>query len=200
MFIYLLLSLAAHAVAFIGFERTMISTGAPSQALRVTLLASRNGPAGLLLHKTGDETRTNGADNKQRARLTARNEGSSVDASTDQKQGHNTDSTTVNGLDEAVVKSRRVRARLSRALVAHFTYPSLARQRGWQGEVRLGLRIEANGDLTRVRVLESSGYGILDRAALRSLQHIRSLPEAIALLEGNSLDLILPVRFQLLGG
>jgi protein TonB len=87
---------------------------------------------------------------------------------------------------------------LRKAFNAHFYYPRLAIRRGWQGEVRLGLRIEANGSLTRIRILQGSGYNLLDKAAVKSLNKVEILPEAIALLRGHSLDLILPVKYRLL--
>jgi protein TonB len=91
-----------------------------------------------------------------------------------------------------------LRADLEQAFSLHFRYPRLAIKRGWQGEVRLGLRIEANGHLSQVRILQGSGYGLLDKAAMKSLNKVETLPKAIALLNGHSLDLILPVKYQLL--
>lgn len=44
-------------------------------------------------------------------------------------------------------------------------YPALARRRGQEGEVMLRLDIDARGDVTGARVLASSGYPLLDRAA-----------------------------------
>jgi TonB family protein len=104
---------------------------------------------------------------------------------------------SANDTDAATITSRTLQVMLHEAFVAYFHYPSLARQNGWQGELRLGLRIEPNGELVRIRILTSSGYGILDRAAIRSLEAVRRLPHAAALLKGSSLDLILPVRYQL---
>jgi protein TonB len=105
------------------------------------------------------------------------------------------------GRDQAAVdiRGRQLEAALYTALRPHFYYPPLARQQGWEGEVRLALRVEANGLLTQVHIVRSSGYGILDHAALRSLGRVRHLPEAIALLNGRSHDVILPVQYQLTG-
>ena len=44
-------------------------------------------------------------------------------------------------------------------------YPTAALRRGMEGVVVLLAEIDAQGAVTRVRVLESSGYGLLDRAA-----------------------------------
>jgi protein TonB len=87
---------------------------------------------------------------------------------------------------------------LKRAFARYFHYPPSAVRRGWQGEVRLGLHIGANGRLSNIRVVHTSGYGILDRAALRSLGKVDVLPEAVALLNGDGLELVLPIHYRLL--
>jgi protein TonB len=97
------------------------------------------------------------------------------------------------------VRGRQLEIALFTALRPHFYYPPVARQQGWQGEVRLALRVGADGLLTRVRIVRSSGYGILDQAALRSLGRLQHLPDAVALLNGRSHDVILPVQYQLTG-
>ena len=87
---------------------------------------------------------------------------------------------------------------LERAFALHFYYPRRAIKRGWQGEVKISLRIEANGHLTRVRILNSSGHKLLDNAAITSIHKVQILPTAIALLDGQILDLVLPVEYRLL--
>lgn len=80
----------------------------------------------------------------------------------------------------------------------HFHYPPLAQRRNWQGEVRLGLRIEASGHLSHIRIIKSSGYTILDEAALASLRQVTTIPQAGHWLRGKSFDTILPVKYRLL--
>lgn len=87
---------------------------------------------------------------------------------------------------------------LERAFALHFYYPRIAIKRGWQGQLKISLRVEANGHLTRVRLLNSSGYTLLDNAAMTSIDKVEILPAAIALLDGQSLDLVLPVEYHLL--
>lgn len=91
-----------------------------------------------------------------------------------------------------------LQADLEKAFALHFRYPRLAIKRGWQGEVQLFIHIEANGRLTGVSLLQSSGYDLLDQSAMKSLKNIEILPEAIVLLHGKSQDLILPVKYILL--
>lgn len=80
----------------------------------------------------------------------------------------------------------------------HFYYPYLAQRRNWQGEVRLGLRIEASGRLSHIHIVKSSGYAVLDQAALDSLKKVASIPDAGHWLRGNSFDTVLPVEYRLI--
>lgn len=45
-------------------------------------------------------------------------------------------------------------------------YPSTARRRGWEGKVMLLVTVSARGEVSKVAVKRSSGYRILDRAAV----------------------------------
>lgn len=49
-------------------------------------------------------------------------------------------------------------------------YPSAARQRHLQGEVRLLVSISSGGSVKDIQILSSSGYTLLDEAARRSVQ------------------------------
>ena len=97
----------------------------------------------------------------------------------------------------SAAKYRRVRATLHEALLPRFDYPSVARRRGWQGRVRIGLHVEADGDLTRIHLVESSGHALLDRAAVRNVTELRNIPAATQWLDGLDMDVILPVIYRL---
>lgn len=86
---------------------------------------------------------------------------------------------------------------LQTRLARYLTYPPLARERGWQGTVLLGLHVESNGRLGDVRLERSSGYAVLDRSALNSLNRLGYLSEAVAWLNGRSVDMQLPVIYRL---
>lgn len=87
---------------------------------------------------------------------------------------------------------------LKAALINHFNYPLMARRHDWQGEVRVSLRIEPNGQLSNIHVIKSSGYTILDRAAINSLQQLASLPDAGNWLHGQHFDTVLPIEYRLI--
>lgn len=93
--------------------------------------------------------------------------------------------------------SGQVLASLAEAFAAHFHYPPLARRKGWEGAVTLALRVEIDGRLTGIHVIGSSGYRVLDNAAVASLLRARALPLPGGTL-GASLDMVLPVHYRLL--
>lgn len=88
----------------------------------------------------------------------------------------------------------QLQTRLSRYLV----YPPLARQRGWEGTVLLGLRVESDGHLDKIRIEHSSGYAVLDHSALNSLNRLGQLAEVSAWLNGRGMDMQLPVIYRLI--
>lgn len=91
-----------------------------------------------------------------------------------------------------------LRSRLLANLANYFYYPALARRNGWEGTVLLGLRVEPDGQLDKIRLERSSGYAVLDNSALNSLKRIGNLVEARAWLEGHSVDMQLPVIYRLI--
>ena len=79
----------------------------------------------------------------------------------------------------------------------YFSYPMLARRRGWQGTVRIGMRISADGHISRLHIVETSPHPLLDRAALATLGKVKSIPQARAWLAGRYSDIVLPVEYRL---
>ena len=94
--------------------------------------------------------------------------------------------------------SEHISAALQNKLASRFEYPWLARKRGWQGQVTLSLQVDSNGSLSNWQVSNTSGYRVLDRSALKAAKAIRYLPEAEDLLDGQQLNLFIPVHYQLL--
>jgi protein TonB len=86
-----------------------------------------------------------------------------------------------------------------RLVSSRFNYPLLARRKGWQGVVKLQVHIESDGRISRLHVEQTSGYPVLDRAALQSLQ-LASVPDAEKWMQGQAIDIIIPVEYRLVGG
>lgn len=70
-------------------------------------------------------------------------------------------------------------------------YPEEARRQGIQGEALVLLMLDQNGNVSAARIEESSGYKILDDAALSAVRSLRSLPS------DAPQQSLLPVRFRL---
>lgn len=83
-------------------------------------------------------------------------------------------------------------------MTSYFSYPVLAQRRNWQGEVQLGLRVGADGQLSNIHIIKSSGYSILDRAAIKSLKQIAAIPGASDWLHGRHFDTVMPVEYRLI--
>lgn len=94
-------------------------------------------------------------------------------------------------------RRNHLQAQLRAAFEAQFVYPPLARRHGWQGRVRIALRIEPNGRFSELRVLRSSGYAVLDQNALQTLEHINRIDSARPWLDGRPVQLELPIVYRL---
>lgn len=114
------------------------------------------------------------------------------------KSTTNPESTT----DKQDINTRNamIQERLNALISVHKKYPVFAIRRGWQGTVELGLRVEANGKLTQVRILKTSGYRILDEAALTMLTSADNVKGIELWLNGGYFDTTLPVEYRLTGG
>ena len=55
-------------------------------------------------------------------------------------------------------------------------YPRVARKRGYQGTVILEVLVDRTGDVEDVKVHQSSGFRVLDKAALASVKHWVFMP------------------------
>jgi len=75
-------------------------------------------------------------------------------------------------------------------------YPYLARQRHWEGVVWLMADVSRKGRVTALKVAESSGYGVLDKSALKSVRRWRFDP-ARSLGVAVDSQVRVPVEFRL---
>ena len=73
-------------------------------------------------------------------------------------------------LDTKEVKYADYFARIKHQIERVWIYPSTAVERGISGDLSLTFRISKDGNLTGVRLVEQSGYEILDVAALKAVK------------------------------
>jgi len=74
-------------------------------------------------------------------------------------------------------------------ILTRISYPRQARRKGWEGRAMFHLAVREQ-KLTRLDVFLSSGYDLLDRAAMRGIENVKRLPLANGLYS-------LPVEFRL---
>ena len=87
-------------------------------------------------------------------------------------------------------------ALVRKKIEAHRKYPSWARRKGWEGRAVLEFRIGRDGGLKSIRVIESSGYRILDEAAKEAIEKGSPYPP-LPWPQNEFLDARLPVAFRL---
>ncbi len=92
-----------------------------------------------------------------------------------------------------------IQQHLAEALRERFRYPMIARQRGWQGVVRLRFVVRPDGEIADIQLAESSGFRLLDKDAVRTASRLKRLPKHLGWKSDDSLMLELPVRYQLHG-
>ena len=79
----------------------------------------------------------------------------------------------------------------------HPTYPLIARKKGWEGRVIIQVEIDREGNVSEIKVLESSGFKVLDNASLKTLKKWKFRPAKI----GNKFvddTLNIPVKFLII--
>lgn len=112
---------------------------------------------------------------------------------------HKTQSENKNGPAQQDIQAinKRIQEQLHTKILFNQYYPGIAVRNAWEGRVNLGMRVLANGKLTDIHVVNSSGYRILDSAAVKSVVRVATLPEARDWLQGREIDVILPVIYKL---
>lgn len=75
-------------------------------------------------------------------------------------------------------------------------YPMVARRNGLQGRVTLSVEVLANGSCGQINIHKSSGYAMLDNAALQTVKNWRFAPARQA---GQTVDkwFMVPIQFSL---
>jgi protein TonB len=89
------------------------------------------------------------------------------------------------------------RQRLGELFARHQEYPRVAALRGWEGEVRLRLKVARRGNLLGVVLDRSSGFDVLDQHALAMLEALASLPPLPEALEANEIQVVVPINYKL---
>lgn len=80
------------------------------------------------------------------------------------------------------------------------TYPAKARKQGRTGEVRVSFTIDRYGVIIARDVAQSSGWDVLDQAALKVFDDLGKLPTPPNHLQGDSFTLVIPLNYRINAG
>lgn len=89
------------------------------------------------------------------------------------------------------------RQRLTELFARGYEYPRIAALRGWEGEVRLRLKVARKGNLLGIQLDRSSGFDVLDQHAQAMLEGHGALPPFPDALEGSEIQVIVPINYKL---
>ena len=211
---FLGLSVAVHAVMLLGWQQTEHAPGNTGQALLLSI-TNRAGEAVRQPVANEEKAATNSVLPAQQpapspgidANRIKQKHTATVAASTNSLPPAVTQATTAQPAQTASSSSstiasrdetdRHLRACVMELITQQLTYPAIARRKGWQGVVKLELHIESDGLISALHIDETSGYAVLDRAAMESLQ-LASVPDAAQWLHGASIDIVIPVEYRLI--
>ncbi len=91
----------------------------------------------------------------------------------------------------------KIKALLNNELSKHFYYPKAAQRKNRQGRVLLGFTISPLGSIENIHVNQSSGFSILDNAAIKALKKIDANKDLANELNGDSSEHTLPITYKL---
>lgn len=96
----------------------------------------------------------------------------------------------VEGMKQGYLKEHF--AYIRKIVQKHLSYPKIARQKGWEGKVTVSFVVYESGHVENVKVLESSGFGMLDKSAVETIKRVSPLPKPPVRAE-----LIIPIVYKL---
>ena len=79
----------------------------------------------------------------------------------------------------------------------HQRYPRLARRRHYEGTAIVSFTIDRQGRVSNAALKTSSGHRSLDRETLELLERAQPLPKPPESVEGNAINMSVPVEFEL---
>ncbi len=82
-------------------------------------------------------------------------------------------------------------------ILENIAYPVAGKGAGFQGTVKLGLKLSYKGELLGAKVISSSGYKILDDNALKTARSISSYPPFPPAIDSEDLWIEVPIAYKL---
>jgi len=105
-----------------------------------------------------------------------------------------TSSLSDDDIKDPVIKYAKI---IQRKILENLTYPAAAKEAGFQGTVKLSLKLSAQGELLDSKVKEPSNYRLLDDNAIRIAQKIAPYPPFPPAIKEAQLWVDVPIIYQL---
>jgi TonB family protein len=86
---------------------------------------------------------------------------------------------------------------VQKKILENLVYPSAAKEAGFQGTVKLSLKISPQGDLRDTKIKETSGYRTLDDDAFKTAQRISPYPPFPPEIKEKEVWVEIPIIYQL---
>lgn len=96
-----------------------------------------------------------------------------------------------------LLQLREYAEKIRELINANKKYPPIARQRGWEGRIKVRFMINSSGRVTKTEVLSPSSYEVLNRAAEKLIKDISPFPSFPSSWHKNSLTIELQIVYQL---
>lgn len=93
--------------------------------------------------------------------------------------------------------NEKIKTLLNKAISKYFYYPKSARRKNRQGKVILAFVINNNGLIEHVRVDTSSGYAVLDEAAIKAFKKVEVSESLANIIMGVGKEYTLPIIYKL---
>jgi len=100
-------------------------------------------------------------------------------------------------IKSSTINNQKIESIIKTELSKHFYYPKSAQRKNWQGLVILSFTILPTGDIDLIQINKSSGYSLLDNAAINALVQIKRNKDLSIALNGYTLNQLLPVNYKL---
>jgi protein TonB len=116
---------------------------------------------------------------------------SRIDTSSGDKKG--TDVGTGNSEEKArMIYLKEHFGYIRNTIMKNLSYPHMARKMEWEGKVTVSFVVCENGYVENLKVLETSGFGLLDKNAVETIKKVSPFPKPPVRAE-----LIMPIVYRL---
>ena len=192
---FIIASAMIHVGFFLYGQTTLLLPSSEGSSMLVSLSDKPVSPKSLSKNNHRDTAPIGLAKPTHSAKPTSRNNKANTTTESNQRDKTNVMNSGANN----VATQPQIIAHIKHELRHYFHYPEMARRRGWQGHVVINMDITSAGKIQNVTLKRSSGYRILDNAAIASVNKIGLIPLVKQNGYTGTQTIQLPIEYQLKG-